>query len=68
MECSLLRTFYTSSDFYDKDFVYKTENLLEAAAFEGREIVIMGDFKCDLFVKKSIHRDGKLLKSLARSD
>lgn len=34
----LLGTFYRPPDFYDKDFVYKTENDLEAAACEGREL------------------------------
>ena len=51
-----------SLDFYDKDFVYKTGNVLEVADYEEKEIMnLIGISDC-----KSTHRHTKLLKSLLK--
>lgn len=65
----LVGTFYrppNSSNHHNKDFMKKMDNILELAVAEGREIILNGDFNCDLMINHKSNHESKQLKTIFR--
>ena len=66
----LLGTFYrpdSSSKYYDKEFLFKLENVLARVSVEGKEAILISDFNCCFMPSKRSRSDSKQLKSLFKS-
>ena len=65
----LIGTFYRpdrTSSYYDKDFIFKLNNILDTATAKNQEILLCGDFNCCFLHAKRGDPDCKQLKSLFR--
>lgn len=63
----LVGTFYRpdcSSKYYDKDFMVKFNNMLDIAAAENKELIVLGDFNCCFMPNKRKSTDCEKLKAL----
>lgn len=66
----LVGTFYrppNSSNHHDKDFMVKLDNVFGNAVSEGKEIIIVGDFNCDLLPNRTQVPEHKHFRALIRS-
>ena len=65
----LIGTFYRpdcTSSYYDKDFIFKLNNILDTTTAQNQEILLCGDFNCFFLHAKRDDHDCKQLKSLFR--
>lgn len=62
----LLGTFYrppNSSNYYDKDFVLKLDNILDGAVSLGQQVIVLGDLNADFSAKRASIHECKQLKA-----
>ena len=65
----LIGTFYrppNTSKYHDSDFMSKLEVELSTATSTDKEVIILGDFNCDLLPTRSVNAECKQLKSLLK--
>ena len=66
----LLGTFYrppNSSNYYDKDFVLKLDNILDGAVSLGQQVIVLGDLNADFSAKRASIHECKLLKAFFKT-
>lgn len=56
-----------SSNYYDKDFIIKLDNLVGTAVSEGWDIHLLGDFDFDFFCISRPNSECKQFKALLKS-
>ena len=65
----LIGTFYrppNTSKYHDSDFMSKLEVELSTATSTDKEVIILGDFNCDLLPTRSVNAECKQLKLLLK--
>ena len=65
----LVGTFYKpdcSSKYYDKNFMVKLNNMLDIAAAENKELIVLGDFNCCFMPNKRKSTECEKLKALLK--
>ncbi|CAB4032232.1 Hypothetical predicted protein, partial [Paramuricea clavata] len=66
----LLGTFYrapNSSTYYDKNFMFKLENILDIAVSQNQEVILLGDWNTNFLQPKATIAECKQLKALFRT-